>query len=474
MQKSKLIDRLRLLERDELKELSKFVESPAFNKDEKVVKLFGYLKKYHPVFDTKKLDREYISAKLFPEWKGDAYRKLSYIMSNLSQIIDDFFIWREIQKDTSERYHFLLKAYKSRKGDWFFENTAEELQKHLEKTLERGTDYYFHQYRLNHEVYTHTATERVQTGIDSLGNTINNLDLFYFGAKFRYSSEVRLRELYLAEKSELVLLDEMLNSLEHPTLADNYFIQIFATIIKLYQTREKTVYEKLKDLIQRNNAQTSLVERMDMVAFTNNFCILEYNKGHTDYLSEIFGWYEYGLEHRIWMSKHMDHQVFSNIVVCACDLKKFEWADTFIREYSKYLREEVRESTKIMAFCRLEFSMKNFDKTLELLRDVEFVNTQYDLRARAYQLKCYFELDGYEVLFYDSCNAFAQYCRRNKVVGEQSKTVNLNFISFIKRLHQAKYQRKEGRQSLLKKLEETPILYSRWFREKIENDIKDK
>jgi len=473
MHKSKLIDRLRLVDRDELRDLSKFIESPSFNKDDKIVKLFDYMKKYHPVFDTKKLDRDYVVAKLFPEWKGNTYKKLSYIMSGLSQVIEDFFIWREIQEDQSERYHFLLKAYKRRKGDWFFDSTVEEFRKHLDGQPGRGTDYYFHQYRLNEEIYTHTATERVQTGINSFGNAINNLDLFYFAKKFMYSTEVRLRELYLAEKSELVLLDEMLETVKHPLFADNYFVQIFAKATLLYQTRDKNVYKELKKMVQNDNVKCSILEKMDMVTFANNFCILEYNRGSVEYLQEIFEWHKYGLEHKIWISKHMDHAIFYSIVTFACDLKKFEWADTFIKEYSKYLRDEVKESTKIMAFCRLEFSMKNFEKTLELLRDVEFVNTQYDLRARAYQLKCYYELDGYEMLFYDASNAFAQYCRRNKVIGEQSKTVNLNFISFIKRLHQAKYQRTEGKKSLLDKLEETAVLFSRWFKEKIENDIKD-
>ncbi len=474
MQKSKLIDKLRLVERDEMRDLGKFVESPFFNKDEKVVKLFDYLKKYHPVFEHKKLDRDYIAKKLFPEWKDNAYKKLSHIMSRLSQLVDDYFVWKETEYDQSERYHALLKAYKRRKGDWFFDSAVGDFRKHLEKQPERGTDYYFHQYRMNHEVYTHTATERVQTEIDSLGNTINNLDLFYFGAKLRYSSEVRLRELYLAEKSELVLLDEMIAAIEHPNIKDNYFLKVFATIVELYQTREKTVYEKLKNLIREGDIKVSTPERMDMITMANNFCILEYNRGEISYLEEIFEWYEFGLQEGIWIIGHMDHAIYFSIVSCACALQKFEWTSDFIRKYTQYLRDEVQESTRIMAKSQLEFEMQDFEVTLELLRDVEFVDVQYNLRAKAYQLKCYYELDGYEVLFYDACNAFAQYCRRNKIIGEQARRINLNFISFIKKLHQAKYQRTEGRESLLNKLEETPIVFSRWFRKKIESDIKDK
>ncbi len=474
MQKSKLIDKLRLVERDEMRDLGKFVESPFFNKDEKVVKLFDYLKKYHPVFDNKKLDREYVAKKVFPEWKDNAYKKLSHIMSRLSQLVDDYFVWKETEYDNFERYHALLKAYKRRKGDWFFDSAVGDFRKHLDKQPERGTDYYFHQYRLNEEIYTHTATERVQTDIDSLGNAIDNLDLFYFAKKFMYCSEVRFRELYLAEKSELVLLDEMLGGIKHPLLKDNHFIQIFATIVQLYQTRDKTVYEKLKTFIREGGIKVSTAERMDMINMANNFCILEYNRGQISYLEEIFDWNEYGLQENIWIVGHMDHALYFNIVSIACALQKFEWTSDFISKYTQYLRDEVQENTRIMAKSQLEFAMQDFEATLELLRDVEFVDVQYSLRAKAYQLKCYYELDGYEVLFYDACNAFAQYCRRNKVIGEQARKINLNFISMIKKLYQAKYQRTEGQESLIKRLEDTPIPFSRWYREKVEADIKDK
>jgi len=396
-------------------------------------------------------------------------------MSRFSQLVDDYFVWKETEYDASERYHALLKAYKRRKGDWFFDSTKTDFRKYLEKQPERGTDYYFHQYRLNHEVYTHNATQRLQTGIESLENVIDNLDAFYFSAKFRYGSEVRLRELHLAEKSELILLEEMLEAVKHPLFESKSFVHIFSTIIHLYETKNRALYDKLKSLIFENFEQFSVKEKLDMVTLANNFCILECNQGKSEYYVEIFELYEYGLNNGIWITDGiMDYAVFDNIVTVACNLKKFDWVDTFIKTYSKDLREDVQESVKTMALCRLEFSMNNFEKTLELLRDVEFVDVQYNINAKVFQLRSYYELDGYEVLFYDACNAFAQYCRRNKVIGNQQRELCLTFISFIKRLHQAKYQRTEGKKELLERLEKTPTILSGWLREKIEQDIKDK
>jgi len=257
MLKSKLIDRLRLLKREELRDFSKFLDSPYYNNNEKVVRLYDYLKIYHPAFESSELERDYVARQVFPEWKANTYKKLSHVMSNLSQLLERFFAVQEREKDKLEHYQALLKTYKKRGGDWFFNHTAEELEKHLAQLSERNTNYYYHQYLLNHERYTHIANVRIRTGIESLEETINNLDLFYFGIKFRYSSEVRFRELYLSEKSDLVLLDEMLEAVQRPVFSSAPFVQIFAMIVRLYQTHDRTVYDKLKTLIFDNFHQFS-------------------------------------------------------------------------------------------------------------------------------------------------------------------------------------------------------------------------
>ncbi len=473
MQKSKLIGRLRLIEREELRNFGKFVESPYHNTDEKVIRLFDYLKKYYPIFEHKKLDRDYIASKLFPEWKGNIYKKLSRVMSSLSDRIEDFFVFKEIEKDKLEYRQFLLKAYKYRKGDWFFNQTADTLGKALLETQEQGIAHYFHQYRLNQEIYTHTATERVEKGIESFKNAIDNLDVFYFGIKFMYASEVYFRELYYSEKSELLLIDNMQERINNPVFENKKHISVFSTIIDLYKTREKSTYKVLKNLVLESSSQFSTVEKLDMVTMCNNFCIMEYNHGKMEYLIEIFDLHEYGLEQGLWLADgFINYSIFNNIVGIACGVKKFDWTRDFILRYAKYLREEVRANVRVTAMCLLEFSMGNFEEVLELLRDVEFLDLHHNLNAKSYQLRCYFELEGYETLFYDASNAFSQYCRRHKIIGTSTQKQYLNFISMIKRIYQNKYEQKENEASMLKELKESPHVYAKWLKEKIQEEFK--
>jgi len=471
MYKSKLIDRLRLLEKDELRDFARFIESPYYNKDEKVVRLFNYLKKYYPVFETTQLDREYIADKLFPEWKEKQYNKISYLMTDLSQLVDDFITVRELEKNDFEYRQFKLKAYKRRKGDWFFTQTAQKLKKDLDKASERGIDYYFRQYQLNHEIYTHAITNRIQTRIQSLENTVNNLDLFYFSTKLRYGSEVQLREMMFSEKNELTLLNEILETVHSPEFDNVVFIRVFAKVIQLYKTKDKAIYDDTKQLIINNFDQFNAVEQVDIINLLSSFCLWEYNHGKIEYLSEIFKNYEFGLAQNIWIiDGRMRRIIFDNIAGTACNLSKFEWTDAFIKRYNRYLREDIAEDVVKMA--RLEFSMSNFDKTLKLIRDMELVDGRYQEIAKIFQIRCYYELFDYQDIFYDACNAFAQYCRRNKVISQSTKTLYLNFITFIKQLHEAKHTRNFTKTQLSEKLEQNSIPYSSWLKEKIEQDIK--
>jgi len=147
MHKSKLIDKLRLLTKDELRDFARFIESPYFNTDKRMTQVFDYLKKYHPEFESEKLEREYVADKLFPEWKEKQYNKISYLMTDLSQLVSDFMTVRELENDRLEWQQLELKAYKRRHGDWFFGSTAKKLDKAIGKRPERGIDYYFHRYQ---------------------------------------------------------------------------------------------------------------------------------------------------------------------------------------------------------------------------------------------------------------------------------------------------------------------------------------
>jgi len=460
MQNTKLVNKLKLLDKEELSDFGRFIGSSSYNGNKDAVKLFEYL-------------RAKGNRTLFPEWKKNSERRMTYLMTILSELVDRFVVFKEVECDKFEYKQLLLKAYKRRQGDKLFDATIKTLQRDLDKSPERGVNYYFHQYRLNQEQYMHNATRRIEAGVESLENGIRNLDIFYFGIKLKYSCEIRFRELQLSERSELILLDEMMKTTTHPLFKDKPLVQVFSTIVQLYSQRDKSTYSQLKTLIFEYFYQFDEIEQRDIVNFVNNFCILEYNKGQAEYLTEIFEWYEYGLNHNIWIAEgHIRHTIFDNIVVIACDLHKFEWVGQFIKMYSKYLREDVEESVKAMAECRLAFTQNKFEHVLKLINGIKFIDSSYKINLESYALRCYYELEGYEDAFYSKCEAFDRRCRRDRVVSKEHKQLVLNFISIIQLIHEAKYTGC-NKKELLKKLKEKPAIFSRWLTKIIERDIKN-
>ena len=96
MIKSNLIDLLRKLSTEELKEFGEYVRSPFFNKNQSTIKLLDYIRKYAPDFNDKKLGKELVYQKLFPGMKyNDGFTRT--IMFNLAKLTEDYLTYTRIR-----------------------------------------------------------------------------------------------------------------------------------------------------------------------------------------------------------------------------------------------------------------------------------------------------------------------------------------------------------------------------------------
>lgn len=469
MQKSKFIDRLALLSKTELREFEKFINTDYFNTNKKVVKLYRFAKKYHPEFESSKLERNYVIKKLFPEWGKDGYKRLSYVMSDANKLLDDFFIQQQLKSDQIQQQQLLLQAYKNRGGNWFFLNLAEQLKKEILKSEQQHAAHYQTLFNINHEEYIHISTARTDTGIKSLEEAMKSLDYFYANTKFRYAAEVSFRKYLTNEEIEVVLLKEFQESLKTDYWDGHLVLRIFAGFVNLIQTLDAIDYQDLKELIFNNFTSFDRANKLDILTFLLNFCIVQSNNGKIIYRREMFDIYVIGLENKVWLNQNViAHQQFDNIVTIGCLLKEFDWTEQFILEYAPYLDEQLRENVKQLALAGLAFSKGNFEQTLSLINQIEFIDVNQNWRAKSLQIRCYYELEDYSLMLHDFCLSFAQYCRRNKSMGTQIKEMNLNLIHFINRLQKFKFEGKTSKEELKQDLLQIDKVQCRtWVLEKI-------
>src|SRR5688572_27679534 len=86
---TKTINLLKTFSGDEFREFGLFLDSPFHNKDKILTALYNILKNFHPCFDSSRLTKEKVFAKLYPGKKYNDAR-IRNLFSDLLKCAQDF------------------------------------------------------------------------------------------------------------------------------------------------------------------------------------------------------------------------------------------------------------------------------------------------------------------------------------------------------------------------------------------------
>ncbi len=138
MNKSILIEQLCKFSTKEVKEFGDFVNSPFFNKNQSVIRLFEYLRKLYPDFDEEKLDKEYAYENIFPNTQyNDGFMRT--IMFNLSNLAESFLAYQGFKSKKFAERRYLLHELNERD----LNRQIEKNMKEAVKQFEDGTGFGF-------------------------------------------------------------------------------------------------------------------------------------------------------------------------------------------------------------------------------------------------------------------------------------------------------------------------------------------
>src|SRR5690606_32537245 len=160
MKDSKVVEVLKTLSKDELKDLGKMTESTYFVQRRKVADLFNVLSEFHPEYDSRLLTEEYIYKKIFPgeKYNEQVLRKLS---SELYKLTEELFIRVNCHKNFFLEDTFLMSEQAERGLNKNFLRTSQKLADRIEKKEYGETAYYFAKFLLSDSlVQFHVANEQ--------------------------------------------------------------------------------------------------------------------------------------------------------------------------------------------------------------------------------------------------------------------------------------------------------------------------
>ncbi len=469
MEKSQLIQVLRTFSRKELRELGKWVRSPAHNQREDVILMYDYLtEKDHYLVDEYLL-KEDVFPYIYPNEDYDDAR-LRQTMHFFFKLIEDFLLYQEWSEDDAKIKLTLAKAYRKRKLTKAFLKNLRLAQRRLEEQPLRNEQFYQNNHSLQQEQYLFQSTQKRITEYN-LQELSDSLDLTYLSEKLRQSVHMLTHQKVYKTNYNLGLIAPVLSYIE-----ENNFLNIPAIGIYYYglktltEAEDESNFFQLKKLIIENGALFPKDEMKDIYLMAINYGIGRMNAGMEQYYKEAFDLYKAGFESEVLIEKAgISRWTFLNVVSIGVKSEEYTWTEQFIENFQKYVDAEYRENIVCYALGLLHFNQKNYNKAMPLFLRVDYKDILLTLNTKALLLIMYYEQEEFDALE-SLIDSMQTYVRRKDVVGYH-KQIYKNVIYLTKKLLRINPYNSKQKKQLKEEFETTTPLqksHREWFLEKLD------
>ena len=473
MKNSKLIQLVSKIPKRQFKRLQEFLESPYFNKKEELIALYHFLSNFKFDFEHEKLTKAKAFVFVYGKQKTYDEKEMGYIMSQLTQLINDFLAHEQLRNDEMMKSQLLMPIY----NDWDLEKSFAEILKKANKFQQKkrgkDSDYYFNQFKIYLNEAEQFAKKQTHAQDVALQKAIDFLDYYYIATKLQYSCAILSRSL-AAKNYQVKLIQELKNYLQNNSHENHYSIHIYHTILQTVLDSDNDIhFTKLKKLMDEHINHFEPEEATGIYTHAVNYCVRQINKGQSHYAVELLTLYKDLLKNKaIFDGNYLTQWNYTNIVSIAIRNKEFEWAENFIREYKTSLDPVFRKNAYTYNLAYLFFHQKEYDKVLELLPKVEFNDVMYGVSSRLLLLKSYYEQNAV-IAFASLVDSFKMYLKRNKIISDDMRKRYINFLKYIDAIQKTIKGNNEKLLKIKQKItEDKQTVNKSWLLEKTNEKLK--
>jgi hypothetical protein len=434
MQKSRLLEIFNALEKNEQRELGKFVRSPVFNQRKDVIDLYDYLYLHSPFKDAEVINRERVFRAIFEGEKFDS-TKFDYTMSFLFAVIKEYLVFKEQKADSVGNGVLLAHALRRRNLSRLFEKECNLIEKTLETQPLRDADFHHISFRLHLEKHL-LAKQESRASMTSFKEFSTSLTHYFLAKKlWEAFTLVTHQAVSKVDFEEKALLEAVLQLVEYHGYQAVPIINIYYHCFKaLTESDSLPWFEGLRLLIRADIGKLPPADVKDIYLVTINYCIGRSNRGEPAFLQEAFELYKEGLDMGAFLENNqLSRFTYKNIVMAGLLLKEFDWVEKFLYEYKDFIEPKYRDSTFIYNLAIFYYQKPDYEQAMELLRRAEFDDLNHNLNARRMLLRIYFEKDEREALG-SLITTFKNFIYRHRELGTVPRNGYLNLLKFVSRL----------------------------------------
>ena len=413
------------LDKEEKTAFKKWIHSPIANQHDEVTAVFEYLfsKKY---LNANIVQREKVFHHLYPNRKYDDLR-FRHILSNSSKCIERFLSYYQFQSDEIVSNIFLLKSLEKHQHIKYATILLQQQKSILNNNEIKNSD----------NILSSIEIEKIDFNIHSKNTRDKHFNLQYISDLLhQYTQTEILKFACLAITHQQMsnsiytfpLLDSILKNSEENfnsvALSNKIYYLIYKSLTEV--DNDATIFS-LKEILIEAKHHFEYNELRDIFLLTINQCIKKINSGKKDFAFVAYHLYQLLIaENLLLQNNELDRFAFTNIVFTGLIVKDFSGVEKFINKNAVFLPDEYRLTVVSIAFARLYYTQKLYNKSINVILQTEFKDFLMSLSARLLLTKIYMETKDFDVAE-NHITTFKKYLRRQKSIGYHKESV-LRFL----------------------------------------------
>lgn len=442
MLNSNLFNLLSSLNESAFRKLGKFVNSPYFNTNAKLILFYDHLSGFYPDFDSLELSRENIFRKIC---KNDKYVEgtMFYLISEMEKLVCSFISQEKINKLSFDIA--LMEELSKNRLDSLFDKKYKSFLKKLDSCNDGDNFFKYYSsviYSSHLDIQKNQLTKK-DIYREEWFNPLSELIKFFLK---RILVQILLLTNYnrtLNEKLEIPFVKKIMDIIESESrYLEQSDIKIIYHLIRIHLYNDEKSYYTAKDFLIKQNKKLNRNQINEIINSLLIFCSSNMMNGKINHAEQ----FEIA-KMRIKFDQFVTNKVvridaFYNLFMLAVSLEEFEWAKDYLKKYSVYLEEKFRNNAVHYGNARIYFYEKEFEMALKEISKIKnFAFIHYKPAVKILQMMIYFELKLLPECT-DAANSFIQFLRNDKLVHPDYKKVYDRFIKIYLKLVNVESSRK--------------------------------
>lgn len=451
MHDSRLIQTLKTFTKDEFKQFEKFTASPFFNNGRNYIPFLNELKKHYPSFESRNdsLKPETVYKKIYP---GKNFNKqvMWNLVSQLEKLAMEFILQTALKNNRQQRFALMIDELSKRNLDKHIFKEIESAEKYV-SGLKYGIDYFNTKWIVenNKAGYWNSVQGRQDKSYEGTVRSTEYLLLNFLAELSIQVSDLQILNIMYNTGNELNSAIEFVRSLDFKKLVETVKKNKnkYAIVINFYYNKimcaidenEESYFFEMKKYFDSNYKLFDKEEQSNTVISLANYCAHKMRLGDRKFLKILFEINKFRLEKEIgaYQNGRINKALYHQIIRNALSLDEIKWAEWFVNEYTTKLKKEHQKTMSALARGYICYAKKDYERSLEFLNKVEFIDIRDKLHVRILSAKAYYELGKSELLYYyiDSSKHFIG---NNTAIEKNTKDAYMKFFNYLKKLQTLK------------------------------------